>query len=109
MAAWVDGAFDLVVSPLLVAELARVLAYPRLTRRITPVHASALLSLLELAEVIEDADVAPLVPVPDADDVYLVVLARQSRSILVTGDKALLALAPAIPVESPSAFLDRLV
>ena len=108
MSAWVDGAFDLVVSPFLLSELERVFTYPKLATRIPPVRATALLALLERAVLIEDADEAPLVPVPDVDDVYLVVLARESRSILVTGDRGLLALAPSIPVESPAAFAARL-
>lgn len=44
----------------------------------------------------------------DPNDDYLIVLASATRSILVTGDGDLLALADRIPVMSPRAFLDRL-
>lgn len=42
---------------------------------------------------------------PDPDDNYLISLAAESRSILVSGDKDLLELAGQIPVFSPAGFL----
>jgi predicted nucleic acid-binding protein len=43
---------------------------------------------------------------PNGD--YLIALAARTRSILVTGDADLLALAGRIPVMTPRAFFDRL-
>ena len=104
--ACLSGQFELVVSPLLLAELERVLAYPKIRSRIPQDDAAALLTLLrEVGLLLEDPDGEPSVAVSDPDDRYLVVLAASARAILVTGDAALLGLAELqIPVYSPAAF-----
>lgn len=106
--AWLDGAFELVVSPLLLDELARVLAYPKLAVRISPEAAVGVLALLSSAMRAPDGDEPPVVPVADPDDAYLVVLAARTSSLLVTGDGALLELASRIPVVSPAVFATQL-
>jgi len=62
LSAWHDGAFELVVSPMLLAELRRALTYPKLRRRIDPADADALLGWIAASAVrIEDpAEVADL-------------------------------------------------
>ena len=104
--AWLSGDFELIVSPLLLAELERVLAYPKIRSRIPQDDAATLLTLLrEVGLLLEDPDDEPQVAVPDPADRYLVVLAASARAILVTGDAALLGLAELqIPVYSPAAF-----
>jgi uncharacterized protein len=46
--AWTDGLYDLIVSPLLLEELERALAYPKIRDRITESEAQALLAVLRL-------------------------------------------------------------
>lgn len=104
--AWLSGEFELVVSPALLGELERVLAYPKIRSRIPQDDAAALLELLrDVGLLLDDPDGEPPVAVSDPDDRYLVVLAASARAILVTGDAALLRLAELqIPVCSPAAF-----
>ena len=46
---WLDGEFELIVSPLLLAELKRALAYPKLPSRVTEEEAKAFPDLLQRA------------------------------------------------------------
>jgi uncharacterized protein len=103
---WLEGAFDLTVSPHLLDELRRAHAYPRLRDRISHTETDSLLELLSREGFMtEDPAISPDVTPPDPDDDYLISLAAESRSILVSGDKDLLQLAGQIPVYSPAAFL----
>lgn len=104
--AWVEGAYELVVSPLLLTELRRALAYPKLKDRISPAEADELLELLSRGAILsEDPQAAPPVSSADPDDDYLIVLASETRSVLVSGDEDLLELSPQIPVYSAGGFL----
>lgn len=97
----------MVVSKLLLAELARALAYPKLGRRIAREDAQAFLELLgRAATVAEDPPVVPARSRDPGDD-YLLALAESNGAILVTGDQDLLAL-KGLPVMSPRAFLATL-
>lgn len=107
--AWQEGRFELVVSPLLLAELERVLAYPKVSRRIPAADATELLEWVErLATVVSDSPEPPPRRSSDPGDDYLLALAAQERAALVSGDAHLLALAEELPVFSPRAFLDFL-
>ncbi|HAF19443.1 MAG TPA: hypothetical protein DCK96_06795 [Chloroflexi bacterium] len=44
----------------------------------------------------------------DPGDDYLVALAKASASVLVSGDRDLLVLAPELPIQEPGAFLEHL-
>ena len=44
--AWIDGAFDLIASPLLMAKLRRILAYPKIRRYVDAVEAAELVDLI---------------------------------------------------------------
>lgn len=104
---WLEGAFDLTVSPLLLDELRRALAYPKLRERITVEEADEILDLLTRGgELVDDPPAPPQVSSSDPDDDYLIALAGQSRAMLVSGDRDLLALSDQIPVCSPAEFLD---
>jgi len=107
---WLDGAYELVVSPLLLAELDRALAYPKLRVRVTPHEAAELLELLARhAEVVPDPRVSPsLARSSDPGDDSLIALAAAEGAVLVSGDTHLLVLADESPVLSPAAFLTRL-
>lgn len=100
------GDFELIVSPLLVAELERALTYPKLRERIGAPDAAAVISLLR-AEGTLAAD--PSAPHPirsvDPDDDHLVALAAGERAVLVSGDRHLLEL-EGLPIMAPAAFLE---
>jgi uncharacterized protein len=104
--AWQAGAFDLVVSPSLLAEIRRALAYPKLRRLVTPADAAAFVDWLErTALLVEDPVLPPPIRSDDPDDDYLIALASSARAILVSGDVHLTSLAPRMPVRRPLEFL----
>ena len=103
---WFEGAYELVVSAMLLDELARAFGYPKLRRRVPAVDAEELLETLARGgTIVQDKDEAPDVRSPDPDDDYLIALAAESRSVLVSGDSDLLGLSGQIPVRSPVEFL----
>ncbi len=103
------GEFELVASQVLLDELQRALAYPKLRAHIRESDAAELVRWL--------GDTASVVPTPtaqapvhsaDPQDDYLIALAAVHRTALVSGDKHLLVLADHLPVFSPRGFLDLL-
>lgn len=106
LVAWREGAFELIVSSHLLAELRRALSYPRLRERIDPRDASALLDwLTRLAAFAADTGRAPVRSADAADD-YLIAIAAGNDALLVSGDKHLLALAERLPILPPARFLE---
>ncbi len=106
---WLDGAYELVASLLLLAEIERALAYPKLRRRITAGEAAELVELLERqAQLLDDPADQPAVRSPDPGDDYLIALAAAARAVIVSGDRHLLGLSAHLPVYSPADFLARL-
>ena len=107
---WLDGDFEMVVSPSLLDELVRVLRYPKIRNRLSEEDAESLVELISAGAILVDDPEAPgTVASRDPADEYLVSLARATRSVLVTGDADLLGLAAQVPVFGPRAFLDMLV
>jgi len=103
--AWQDGQFELIVSPLLLAELARTLAYPKLRRRISAEEAEALLDWLRrAATVTPDPQGSPPIRSRDPGDAYLLTLAASEHALLVSGDEHLLSLQRELPIHSPASF-----
>jgi len=103
---WRDGRFEAIVSPLLLEELGRALAYPKLRRRVSAEDAEAVVRWLAAgATQAEDATTDPPVPSSDPGDDYLIALAAEQTAALVTGDRHLLDLKDRIPVCSPRDFL----
>jgi uncharacterized protein len=106
---WRDGEFELLASPLLLAELKRALAYPKLRKRVSASQARELVSWLErTATLVEDPKEEPAVGSADPGDDYLIALAQAQRAVLVSGDKHLLALADELPVLPAAEFLSSL-
>jgi putative PIN family toxin of toxin-antitoxin system len=106
LAAWRNGAFELVVSPLLLAELRRALGYPKLVRLVSAADADAFVALLGgTAEVAADPPGPPPVRSADPKDDYLAALAAAERAVIVSGDSHLTDLADRIPVRRPAEFL----
>lgn len=108
VARWLAGEFELIVSELLLAEIERALAYPKLRARIAPVDAAELVALLRNAAVL--APDRPDTPrrSPDPDDDYLLALAESEQALLVSGDQHLLGLVDRLPIRTPRAFLEML-
>jgi uncharacterized protein len=108
-----DGQIELVTSPLLLQEVAMVLARPRLQRLVAAEEAVRFVAGLAVQTVLV---VDPEEPHPavcrDPDDDYLIALAGSSQAdAIVTGDRDLLTIAPAdlgIEVISPRQLVDRL-
>ena len=104
-----DGQFELVVSELLLAELKRTLAYPKLRERIPPEKAAAFANWVrDHGTVAEDPANPPPVGSRDPDDDYLLALAITRRAYLVTGDKDLLVLSDDLPILTPAQFATKL-
>lgn len=105
---WLNGGFELVVSELLLEELGRALAYPKLRARISSSEAAEFVELLRA-----NAFLAPDPPVvtlrsADPGDDYLLELAAQQRAVIVSGDRHLLDLASELPIQTARAYLDTL-
>jgi uncharacterized protein len=104
---WADGDFDLVVSPLLLAELEKVLRRSKFHASIDTVHIDALLTgLIEDAVLVDDPS-TQFGLTPDPGDDYLVMLARKADAqYIVSGDAHLTQLTdPSPPVLTPREFL----
>ena len=108
--AWREGAFELVVSPLLIAELTDVLGRPKFALQAADGRAKAYIAALAGdALQIDDPPDPPSVS-PDAGDDYLFALAlAASADVVVSGDSHLTELAdPTTPVLTPRQFTDQL-
>jgi putative PIN family toxin of toxin-antitoxin system len=104
--AWVEGSYDLVVSALLLEELERALDYPKLREQVTQAEAQELLALLRReADLRDDPPGPPPLRSADPGDDYLVCLAAETQSVIVSGDRHLLDLRGELPVYAPAAFL----
>jgi putative PIN family toxin of toxin-antitoxin system len=110
LAAWTQGRFELVASPLLLDELHDVLTRPRFRRWIsTDTVAEYVEGLRDAALFAADPAAQPGLS-PDPDDDYLIALARAAKAdYLVSGDHHLTGLVdPVPPVLTPRQFRDRL-
>lgn len=104
-----DGQFELVVSEMLLMELERSLAYPKVRKHIPSEKAAAYVNWVrEHASIAEDPASPPPVRSRDPDDDYLLALAIDRRTYLVTGDQDLLVLGDEFPILTPKQFLARL-
>jgi len=107
--AWRDGAFELLASEMLLAELQRALAYPKLRAYVSGDEAEAVLDWLSRsATLVADPAGPPAIGSPDAGDDYLLSLATTERAALVSGDRHLLSLSGEAPIFSPAEFLELL-
>lgn len=104
--AWQAGRFELIVSPMLLAELRRALAYPKLARLVSAPEADAFVAWLSRSAVpAPDATAPPPVRSIDPDDDYLLALAAEQRAALVSGDAHVLAFMGGFPIHSSAEFL----
>jgi len=105
-----SGAFELIVSPLLLAELREVLRRDKFRRYVSEAEADAYAELIRSEGVVRaDPEPSPEPLSADLDDEYLIDLARDARAdALVTGDAHLLDLRAIIPAMAPAEFLEML-
>lgn len=103
--AWRDGAYELIISAKLLAELERVLAYPKLRKRIEQQDGAALIDWLARSASHAEDGLSPLRST-DPDDDYLLALAATANALLVSGDKHLLQLADQAPIYKPVQFVE---
>jgi putative PIN family toxin of toxin-antitoxin system len=107
---WLDGAFDLLVSPALLDELLDVVERDDFRRHFTLRQAKAFIALLRERGVDVPDPQHIEARTRDPGDDYLVALAESgSADVIVSGDKDLTELVdPPVPVLVPREFLRRL-
>ncbi len=111
--AWRNQAYILTTSEAIIAEIARVLRYPRIRDRyaITEADISRLVSSLRTdALIVPDADLAHSICADPDDDKFLACAAIAQADYLVTGDPDLLILRQheKTVILKPHEFLNRL-
>ena len=111
VAAWVENRFDVALSLDQLAEIGRVLEYPKIRRKLgwdDQKIEQFIKQLYIRAEVVELGAISvELVRDPD-DATILQTLVAARADILVTGDQDLLALRERYPIETPAEFVRRL-
>ncbi len=111
IAAWDNHSFDIVSCEYQLAELARVLAYPRVSKllRWNREEIQAFIRQLYLrVEIVDISGVAVQVPADPDDSPILASLIAGNADYLVSGDNDLIALREQYPVETPAEFARRL-
>ena len=104
------GGFELILSPLLLAELREVLGRDKFRRYVTDEEVDAYVELIRREGVVHLDPQPSLEPMSaDPDDEYLIDLARAAGAdALVTGDAHLVDLRAIIPALTPAEFLETL-
>jgi len=108
--AWRDGAFELVVSPQLIAELTDELGRPKFELQLGEGRAQAFIAALTADALwVEDPPHPPAI-LADVDDDYLPALAEAAGAdMIVSGDGDVRGLGPhAVAVMSPREFFESL-
>lgn len=110
LAAWLDGCFELIVSPTLLAEMAGVLERPKFRRWLTVDEARKFVRTLGASATLIDDPPRQWQGLRDPNDAYLLTLARAAQAdYLVSGDGDLTSLDdPRTPVIAPADFLASL-
>jgi len=109
--AWRAAQFELVLSEPMLDEIGRVLAYPKIERRLKwdQVTISRFLLLLQFkADVVDISSATVAVPRDPQDVPVLATLVAGGADYLVTGDKDLLTLGHNYPIVTPVEFASRL-
>ncbi len=111
MAAWNEARFDVAMSTYQLDEIARVLAYPKINKRL---HWDAwkidqfIRQLYIRCEVIALPRLTVSVPRDPADTRILKTLIAARADVLVTGDNDLLVLRDRYAIQKPAEFVRRL-
>ena len=110
VSAWRRRNLSLVMSEPMLEEIARVLAYPKIRKRLVwdDETIARYIALLRFeAEVVSIAGVEASVPADPDDDHLLATLIAGKADWLITGDRDFDVLSPRYPVISPGAFAQR--
>ena len=111
VAAWFDARFEVAMSLDQLAEIGRVLEYPKIRRKLGWDEERIELFIKQLyirSEVVELGPISVQVPRDPDDAPILATLAAAKADDLVTGDGDLLALRTRFPIETPAEFVRRL-
>ena len=111
VAAWIESRFDVALSLDQLAEIGRVLEYPKIRRKLgwdDQQIEQFIKQLYIRAEVIELGAISVEVARDPDDAPILQTLLATHADILVTGDQDLLALRGKYPIETPADFVRRL-
>lgn len=111
LAAWSEARFDVAMSLDQLGEIGRVLAYPKIHKKLGWDEQKIEQFIRQLyirAEVIELPMLTLEVPRDASDAPILATLKVTSADVLVTGDGDLLALRDKYPIETPADFVRRL-
>ncbi|MBE0623175.1 MAG: putative toxin-antitoxin system toxin component, PIN family [Burkholderiales bacterium] len=111
VAAWIKARFEVALSLDQLAEIGRVLEYPKIRRKLGWNDESIELFIKQLyirAEVVELGPTTVDVPRDSGDVPILATLAAAKADVLVTGDGDLLALRDKYSIETPAEFVRRL-
>jgi uncharacterized protein len=103
-----EEAFTLVTSPALLAELERVLSYPRLAVLIDAHTRRRFVALIAaLSELVDPPEEVPTISRDPDDDQVIACAVVGSADVIVSGDRDLLSLGRVgeIPILTPAAFL----
>lgn len=111
IAAWIEARFEVAFSLDQLAEIGRVLEYPKIRRKLGWGDEQIELFIKQLyirAEVVELGPISVEVPRDPGDAPILATLAAAKADVLVTGDGDLLALSGKYPIQTPAEFVRRL-
>jgi len=106
--AWEKNTFTLLISPQVLAEIRRVMAYPHLKARIKPHEAEALLEALENDAVMLEGKLALTGITPDPKDNMVIACGEEGKAdYIVSGDPHLLKIKQYADVQivSPAEFV----
>ena len=109
--AWIEGRIELVLSYAQLAEIGRTLAYPKVTKITGWDQAKVdafLRQLLLRAELVDTQASSVEVAADSTDTPILASLIVSGADLLVSGDKALLALRERFAIVTPAEFAARL-
>ena len=111
IAAWFDAEFDVISSREQLAEIGRVLGYPKIRRVLKwdDDRIERFLRLLHVrVEIVEPESAAVDTPRDPDDAPILGTLVAAEADFLVTGDRDLLSLRDRYPIETPAEFVRRI-
>ena len=111
VSAWVEHRFDVALSLHQLAEIGRVLEYPKIRRKLgwdDQQIEQFIKQIYVRAEVVELGTISFEIPRDPADAPILATLAAAHADILVTGDGDLLVLRDRYPIETPAEFVRRI-
>ena len=111
IAAWSEAQFDVVSSHEQIAEIGRVLGYPKIRRILqwNDQRIEQFIKQLYVRVEVAEPETADVEALRDPDDAPILgALAAADADLIVTGDRDLLALSDRYPIETPAKFVRRI-